>query len=195
LYNIKQGEYTALKYGLLGLLNYGKMTGYDLDKAFKDSISFFWQGQTSQIYRELKGMEKTGWLKSEIVYQTDKPNKKLYEITQKGREEYKTWLEKTDEAALQVRSPFLMRLFFAGDMPAEKTLAMVRAYRDECRELLEEMVDVPENTDKYQEQIHNPERAEYWRMTALFGRTFYESSAEWADKIITTLENKEKQKR
>jgi hypothetical protein len=28
-----------------------------------------------------------------------------------------------------------------------------------------------------------------------FGRTFYESSAEWADKIITTLENKEKQTR
>ena len=38
----------ALKQGLLGLLNYGEMTGYELAKAFNDSLSFFWQAQTSQ---------------------------------------------------------------------------------------------------------------------------------------------------
>ena len=36
----------ALKQGLLGLLNYGEMTGYELAKAFNDSLSFFWQAQT-----------------------------------------------------------------------------------------------------------------------------------------------------
>ena len=41
----------ALKQGLLGLLNYGEMTGYELAKVFNDSLSFFWQAQTSQIYR------------------------------------------------------------------------------------------------------------------------------------------------
>ncbi len=47
----------ALKQGLLGLLNYGEMTGYELAKAFNDSLSFFWQAQTSQIYRELNQLE------------------------------------------------------------------------------------------------------------------------------------------
>ncbi|MDR0469037.1 MAG: PadR family transcriptional regulator, partial [Peptococcaceae bacterium] len=75
----------SLKYGLLGLLNYGTMTGYELDKVFNDSLGFFWQGQTSQIYRELSAMERDGWLKSERVVQQDKPNKKLYIITDDGK--------------------------------------------------------------------------------------------------------------
>jgi hypothetical protein len=32
-------------------------------------------------------------------------------------------------------------------------------------------------------------------MTALFGKTFYEASAEWADKIIAILEEKGKVKK
>jgi hypothetical protein len=88
-----------------------------------------------------------------------------------------------------------MRLFFAGDMPVEKTLEMVRAYRSECRAFLVDMAEVPKHVDAYREQIPDPGRAEYWRMTALFGRTFYESSVEWADSIIATLENKTKRKK
>jgi DNA-binding PadR family transcriptional regulator len=187
----------SLKYGLLGLLSYNKMTGYDLNRAFKDSIRFFWQAQTSQIYRELNAMEKIGWLRSEIVYQTDKPNKRVYEITEKGREKYTAWLGNTGDAVLEmlhIRSPFLLRIFFAGDMPAEKTVELLRSYRDKCRESLGEMTNVPESTEKYQRQIENPERAEFWKMTALFGKTFYEASETWADEMIGLLEEKEEQK-
>ena len=55
----------ALKQGLLGLLNYGEMTGYELAKAFNDSLSFFWQAQTSQIYRELNQLEAEGLVYTE----------------------------------------------------------------------------------------------------------------------------------
>lgn len=58
----------SLKYGLLSLLNYGDMTGYELSKEFDDSLGFFWQAQISQIYRELNTMEKCGWLKSKITF-------------------------------------------------------------------------------------------------------------------------------
>ena len=43
----------SLTYGILGFLSYGSMTGYDLAKAFSCSVNFFWNAQTSQIYREL----------------------------------------------------------------------------------------------------------------------------------------------
>ena len=42
-----------LKHGILGLLNYGDMTGYEIREAFESSLKFFWPAQTSQIYREL----------------------------------------------------------------------------------------------------------------------------------------------
>lgn len=48
----------SLPHAILGLLNYMPMTGYDLKNFFDDSIDFFWSAQMSQIYRELKNLEK-----------------------------------------------------------------------------------------------------------------------------------------
>ena len=47
-----------LKHGILGLINYHEMTGYEIMQTFKDSLNFFWKAQTSQIYRELQVLEK-----------------------------------------------------------------------------------------------------------------------------------------
>ena len=49
-----------LKHGILGLLNYGDMTGYEIREIFNKSLNFFWQAQSSQIYRELRTLEKNG---------------------------------------------------------------------------------------------------------------------------------------
>lgn len=98
-------------HGMLGLLNYGPMTGYELDKAFKESLSFFWQAQTSQIYRELDAMEQNGWLSSEYVIQKDKPNKRVYSITDTGKKELNNWLlsPQSDIAAtMRIKNAFLM---------------------------------------------------------------------------------------
>ena len=38
-----------LKHGILGLLNYGEMTGYEIMMAFRDSLQFFWMANTSRI--------------------------------------------------------------------------------------------------------------------------------------------------
>ncbi len=75
----------SLKHGLLGLLNYGSMTGYELGNAFKDSLGFFWQAHMSQVYRDLNSMEEDGWVKSEWIVQEERPNKRLYTITGAGR--------------------------------------------------------------------------------------------------------------
>lgn len=44
----------SLAFGILGFLNYGSMSGYDLVKAFESSLQFFWHAQNSHIYLELK---------------------------------------------------------------------------------------------------------------------------------------------
>jgi DNA-binding PadR family transcriptional regulator len=192
----------SLKYGLLGLLNYSKMTGYELDKAFKDSLAFFWQGKTSQIYRELKAMEKTGWLCSERVVQTDKPNKKIYSLTAKGRQAFMEWLDAANRAAeemLHVRSSFLMRLFFAGSLPREKAAAMLRDFQDKCRQSLQDMNGIPEYVETYRALIAGvheeparqdvQEHPDYWLMVADFGKRYYQTAEQWAAAMIPRLEN------
>ena len=57
-----------LKHGILGLLNYGDKTGYEIMTVFRDSLNHFWTAQTSQIYRELQTMEKNGWISHQPMY-------------------------------------------------------------------------------------------------------------------------------
>ena len=64
-----------LKHGILGLLNYGDMTGYEIREAFESSLKFFWPAQTSQIYRELIVLEKNKWIEKHTVEQSGKPKK------------------------------------------------------------------------------------------------------------------------
>jgi DNA-binding PadR family transcriptional regulator len=185
----------SLKYGLLGLLNYGKMSGYDLDKTFKDSLAFFWQGQTSQIYRELAAMEKSGWISSEIEYQTGRPNKKWYALTAQRKKEFMAWLamsEGATEDLLHVRSSFLMRLFFAGELPPEHAAAMLQDVRGACARALEDMAPAPENVDKYQSLMADAERARYWRMVMFFGEGYYRAIAQWADSMLLLLKKQAK---
>ena len=185
----------SLKYGLLGLLNYGEMTGYELDKVFKDSLEFFWQGQTSQIYRELGAMEKVGWLYSKVEVQTGKPNRKIYAITKQGRAEFMKWLRPSmdaapDEAvldALHLRSSFLMKLFFSGELKPEETAAFILSFRDECRAALKKMKTVPAYIESYEKMLKHPEASVAWRMVALFGKKYYLSCEKWAGEMLKML--------
>jgi len=62
----------SLRFGLLGSLCQESMTGYELDKEFKESLGYIWYAGTSQIYSELDKMEQDGWLSSERVMQGEK---------------------------------------------------------------------------------------------------------------------------
>jgi DNA-binding PadR family transcriptional regulator len=184
----------SLKHGLLGLLNYGNMTGYELNKAFNASLGFFWQGQTSQIYRELSAMERSGWLTSERVIQEDKPNKKLYAITETGKQALSEWLSDANGAvgdALCVRSAFLMRVFFAGETPPERTTSLLRAFRDQCGRALKKLEEAPSNITEYSEIVPDKNRSRYWRVAAMFGEAYYRAAHEWANKALSILEEAE----
>jgi len=183
----------SLKHGLLGLLNYeDAMTGYELDKLFKNSLNYFWQAKTSQIYRELSAMEEMGWLTSERVIQEDKPNKRVYSITDAGRAELIKWLSSPDIGMSGgVKSTFLMRIFFGADIEKEKTLELLRQYREECAIYGHEIAKVLEILTGEELRGEDPAHVKYWRLTALHGEIQCKAGIEWADKAIAILEEEQ----
>lgn len=184
----------SLKHGLLGILNYTPMTGYELDKAFKDSLSFFWQASTSQVYRELNTMESNGWLESDIVIQEDRPNKRVYSTTEQGKNEFNKWMSQPNpdiEKALSVKSAFLMRMFFAGDMNKKDALEMLKKYRQECIDKIQGMGAAHNAILEYADLVNNDQRVDFWKITSMFGDEFYRAGMIWADKAIALLEEKE----
>lgn len=182
----------SLKHGLLGLLNAGPMTGYELDRSFKRSLAHFWQAQTSQIYRELTAMEENGWLLSEEVVQTEKPNKRVYSLTEAGEQELQHWLS-TPEAdiakAVTVRSAFLMRVFLADEMPQEEVLAMLQDYKEECQKTLDSFASNREAIVHYGAAAAHEKRVKYWELTVMYGESQCRAALDWVEQAILLLKD------
>ncbi|RKI30415.1 PadR family transcriptional regulator [bacterium 1xD8-6] len=185
----------SLGFGILGFLNYGPMSGYDLVKAFESSLQFFWHAQNSQIYLELKKLEKKGYIDGETVIQSDRPNKKIFSITEAGKRAFMDWLAKgAEEDATHFKSAFLMKVFFGGNMPPAQSADMLRKFKADCETYLEKMGETPDSIGKYGS---NKEKYQtlYWQFTVDFGYCFIKTCIEWAARCIQKLENLENEMR
>ena len=82
----------SLDYAILGFLNYAPLSGYDLKKVFDNSVQHFWPADQSQIYRTLTRLTERGLAEMDVIEQTERPDRKVYHITQAGRDELLQWL-------------------------------------------------------------------------------------------------------
>lgn len=176
-----------LKHGILGLLNYGSMTGYEITRTFRDSLHYFWSAQTSQVYRELQTLKKNGWATDEVIAQSDRPDKKLFSITDSGREEFMRWLSEGG-FDLELRSPLLMRTFFRGELPTEENIAYFAKMAAMLSAFLDGFQSEPPHIAQYAELINDPSKALYWKMTVEFGVMYAEMMRNWAEKCMKELE-------
>ena len=175
-----------LKHGILGLISNGDKTGYEIMTVFRDSLNHFWTAQTSQIYRELQTMEKSGWITQTHVAQAGRPDKHVFSITPAGHEELLRWLRQ-DNLPAGYRNPFLLKTFFMGELPVQENIGFFRA--------LQGAAVFPDagkkafaDADLYQQAVDHPEKAVYWKLTIEFGRMYERMQQEWCDYCIGELE-------
>jgi DNA-binding PadR family transcriptional regulator len=82
----------TLGYALLGLLAREALSGYDLTRRTRERLGFFWEARHSQIYPELALLEEEGMVTHRVVEQQDRPDKKVYSITDAGLDAMKGWV-------------------------------------------------------------------------------------------------------
>lgn len=187
-YMAKGEKLIMLKHGILGLLNYGDMSGYEIREVFKDSLNYFWTAQTSQIYRELGALEKNGWIKRQAVKQDGKPNKNICSITDEGRKELLRWLSEAD-VNMDMRSSILMKIFFMGELPISNSLNFFKELNKEYCGLLNDLQAADHSIDFYQEMVPDKRNALFWQMTADFGKRYMQMYVDWSESCIQILEN------
>lgn len=178
----------SLKYGLLGLLNYEDMTGYELSKTFKESLSFFWQAQTSQIYRELNTMEESNWLCSHIEIQTDKPNRRVYSITEAGEKALKDWLQSAMPLEFYPsRSEMLMRIFFSAQNDIAANIQALEKVEKAYSEQIQRIKMSNEIIGRYSSKTNTEMDIVAWKLTGKFGLEFCEMCVNWIHSSIDEL--------
>lgn len=103
----------TLKYAILGLLMRSPVTGYDIAKEFGDGLGCFWSAKHSQIYPELKRLTDDGLIQFRTVIQGERMEKKLYEITDKGKEDFLCWLLKDPPLDPTPKDVFKLRSYYS----------------------------------------------------------------------------------
>lgn len=81
----------SLPHVILTVLSTRSATGYDITKEFSGNIGYFWKASHQQVYRELNKMAEVGQVTCVIEPQDGKPDKKIYSITDDGREALEEW--------------------------------------------------------------------------------------------------------
>lgn len=178
----------SLSFGIMGFLNYRPMSGYDLVKAFESSLEFFWHAQNSHIYLELKKLEQKGYICGETIIQSERPNKRIFSITDTGRKEFMNWLsEGGGEDATHFKSAFLMKVFFSGNMTPAQSADMLRRFKTDCESYLKRMDSIPKSIENYSSDKAVYQTI-YWQFTADFGYSYIKTCIEWAERCIKKLE-------
>lgn len=117
------------------MLTDGPASGYDMKKCFESSFGHFFPAGYGSIYPALATLARNGMVEFEEVAQEGKPDRKVYSITEKGREELMKGLS-NPKPTHKVRSEFLAMLWFAHLMPERRIDEIMDAKLEEIDEFL-----------------------------------------------------------
>ena len=177
----------SLEYAILGFLNYHPYSGYDLKKIFDTSIRHFWPADQSQIYRTLARLTEQGFAEMEKVAQDDRPDRKVYSITETGRAELMKWLS-GPPALGDARNAPLIQVFFAGQLTDKEILAKFEGFAAIMRAILAQYEQIPAQIIPYQQEISSPREHFFWLLTLDNGIRSMRASLAWAENVIDQLQ-------
>ena len=168
---------------LLGILAIESMSGYDLGQTIRASVGRIWNESYGQIYPNLKTLAAEGFVTAKFERQKGKPDRRIYSITEKGRERLLKWLLVQPQPEVS-RNEFLLKLFFGERIPTEILIGWVERMVESESAVLRELIRV-EREDIAQSQQYPG--APYWKMAAHFGQMELKAHLKWVAETLAEL--------
>lgn len=174
----------SIQYAILGLLSWHPFSGYDLKKMFSESSTFYWSGNNNQIYKTLLQLLNDGLATHEVLHQEDAPTKKIYSITQKGREVLKDWVLSRPDVP-EMKNTFLIQLAWADQLTSGELEQLLMSYQEELasrlliqKEILKRDLNNPKRT---------PREAYLWQMIGANVISNLQNELNWVNKVRNGL--------
>jgi len=163
------------RYVVLGMLRIGPMTGYALRQAIAASVGHFWQESYGQLYPTLRRLTSEGLVEARPTRGGPGRGANTHHLTAAGRRELSRWVAKPP-APEPIRNELLLKLFFAGCVPAEVMARNLEEIEGRLRAELAELEAVAPRLDG---ELSNQPDAPYWRLTLDFGLMAVRGTLDW----------------
>ncbi|MDM9384520.1 PadR family transcriptional regulator [Chlorogloeopsis sp. ULAP01] len=174
----------ALAHAILASLLDRSCSGYDLAKQFDGSVGFFWQATHQQIYRELSKLEAQSWVTSELVSQSGRPDKKLYQVTELGKQQLKEWIAKPCEPT-PIKDDLLVKIFGGYAVSREVILAELERHQQAHLERLSTYKALEQQYFQNPQELSEP--AKFRFLTLLNGISYETHWLAWCQQAIKLL--------
>jgi len=163
------------KYLILGLLAQNPMTGYDMRKHVQDVLSVVTNASYGSLYPILHKLLEEEAVQMDEVAQEGRPAKKIYRITQKGAKELQAWLKQAP-AEDKFKREFLLKLYFAQEMPAQDLRKMLMRRQQEMQARLSSL---------YLEREATNDPRQKWILD--YSLSMYQAEMTWLEQVQEDL--------
>ena len=168
----------SLRHTLLGLLDWTSLHGYALRELAK-GYSWIYPMTNANIYPTLRQLENEGFVRHDSAVH-DGRLRKVYEITEGGRDELRRWL--SDGTAIQgtYRDPVLLKICLLREGCAVDA-------REWIGEELRQVREAAENTGRFLQHQEN-QLPKYTRLVAEHGYDLLMLRAKWFARVASELD-------
>lgn len=179
----------TLKYAILGLLEQRPRSGYELSQEFESTLNEFWYAKHSQIYPELRKLTQEGAVEYQVEIVGTALEKKLYSITQKGREDFLQWLNEDHDLPPTPKNEFRLQVFFSDCLPPQRRMELLEHQLEQHQKRLEHLQG---NRRKFSDVIPPKDSPEFGDYLVLMGAVMREeNTCHWLAECIQLCKEKE----
>ena len=115
----------SIRHAILGLLSAGPRHGYELRGACEEELLRGGSLNIGQVYTSLDRLEGDGLVLHELVRQAERPDKKVFSITDSGRTALDAWLADPSPVRENLRSEVFMKIAIARRLPGGDPIGVV----------------------------------------------------------------------
>ena len=173
-----------IRYAILGFLSWRALSGYDLKKLFASAYFLPWSGNNNQIYTTLVQLHKDGLVTNEIDHQARGPSRKIYTITEAGRQALQAWLVGEPELP-QLRHPFFLQLAWADQLAADELDELLANYVAAMQTQL--LMAQEQRRRKELDPARTARESLLWQSIADHWIDFYAAEVAWVERLRTFL--------
>ncbi|MET7772305.1 PadR family transcriptional regulator [Nocardia sp. NPDC005366] len=181
----------ALRNAVMAALIDGEASGYDLAKDFDASVANFWTATPQQLYRELDRMAEEGLIRTRLVEQERRPNKRLHALTPAGWEALRAFTaQRPKPTAIRDELLVKVRALDVGDAPSVRAAIAESKRRAETKLARYERLRARMLGGRTEQSYLLEAESVGPYLTLLRGIAFEQENIRWADLAAATIDRR-----
>jgi len=175
-----------MEYAVLGLLLINAMTIYEINSAFKQSMSLFYSASYGSLQSAVKKLEKKGYV-SFVESVENGRNKKTFSITEGGAKAFFDWMQE-DIPMSKLEVTALSKLHFLGLVAnLDERKKIVKRITTALEAMIDELEEYDEEINAYQIPESYQTIFFYQAKTLEYGIMAHKAALEWFKKLLSEI--------